>query len=55
MMMHLDIAVEDLAPAVADALELGATLAGFQPQDDVRALLNPAGHPFCLYLVKQQL
>ncbi len=52
MMMHLDIAVDELAPAVADALELGATLAGFQPQDDVRVLLDPAGHPFCLYLDK---
>ncbi|HMD93781.1 MAG TPA: VOC family protein [Trebonia sp.] len=52
MMMHLDIAVEDLAPAVADALELGATLPDFQSQDDVRVLLDPAGHPFCLYLDK---
>jgi catechol-2,3-dioxygenase len=50
MMMHLDVAVDDLPGAVADALELGATLAGFQPQDDVRVLLDPAGHPFCLYL-----
>jgi catechol-2,3-dioxygenase len=49
MMMHVDIAVDDLAAAVADALELGATLAGFQPQEDVRVLLDPAGHPFCLY------
>lgn len=50
MMMHLDIAVDDLAAAVADAVELGATVAEFQPQDDVRVLLDPAGHPFCLYL-----
>jgi len=50
MMMHLDIAVDDLAVAVADAVSLGATVAEFQPQDDVRVLLDPAGHPFCLYL-----
>ena len=31
------------------AVELGATVAEFQPQDDVRVLLDPAGHPFCLY------
>lgn len=49
MMMHIDIAVDDLAAAVADAVELGATVSGFQPQDDVRVLLDPAGHPFCLY------
>jgi hypothetical protein len=52
MMMHIDIAVDDLAPAVADAIELGATLADFQPQENVRVLLDPAGHPFCLYLDK---
>jgi hypothetical protein len=27
----------------------GAQVAGFQPQDDVRVMLDPAGHPFCLY------
>jgi len=50
MMMHLDIEVDDLAPAVDRALSLGATLADFQPQEDVRVLLDPVGHPFCLYL-----
>jgi catechol 2,3-dioxygenase-like lactoylglutathione lyase family enzyme len=49
-MMHVDIAVDDLEAAVADAVGLGATVADFQPQDDVRVLLDPAGHPFCLYL-----
>jgi catechol-2,3-dioxygenase len=50
MMMHIDVAVDDLEAAVAEAVELGATVAGYQPQDDVRVLLDPAGHPFCLYL-----
>ena len=36
--------------SVEDAVALGATLAEFQPQEDVRVLLDPAGHPFCLYL-----
>ena len=49
MQLHLDVEVGDLAAAVEHALELGATLAEFQPQDDVRVLLDPAGHPFCLY------
>jgi hypothetical protein len=31
------------------AVALGATLPRHQPQDDVRVLLDPAGHPFCLY------
>lgn len=52
MMMHLDIEVDDLDAAVAHALEVGATLAAHQPQEDVRVLLDPVGHPFCLYLGK---
>jgi hypothetical protein len=47
---HLDIAVAELAQTVRWALESGATLAAFQPQDDVRVLFDPAGHPFCLFL-----
>ncbi len=50
MMMHLEIQVDDLDRAVAEAVSLGATPAGFQPQDDVRVCLDPAGHPFCLYV-----
>ena len=50
MQLHLDIGVSSVADAVADAEALGARLAGFQPQNDVRVMLDPAGHPFCLYL-----
>ncbi len=50
MMMHLEIKVDDLEASVAHAVAHGATLAGFQPQQDVRVCLDPAGHPFCLYL-----
>lgn len=34
--------------AAADAVALGATVAEHQPQDNVRVLIDPAGHPFCL-------
>ena len=47
---HLDIAVRDLESAVAWAQEASATLADYQPQTDVRVMLDPAGHPFCLFL-----
>ncbi len=47
-MMHFDFQVGDLASAVAEAIELGATLADHQPQENVRVLFDPAGHPFCL-------
>jgi catechol 2,3-dioxygenase-like lactoylglutathione lyase family enzyme len=47
---HLDIWVTDLDAAVEWAVAQGATLADFQPQDDVRVLLDPSGHPFCLFL-----
>ena len=50
MMMHLEIQVDDLAAGVAHAVAQGATLAEFQPQDDVRVCLDPAGHPFCLFI-----
>ncbi len=49
MMIHLDIHVDDLEAACAHARACGATLADFQPQDDVRVHLDPAGHPFCLW------
>jgi catechol 2,3-dioxygenase-like lactoylglutathione lyase family enzyme len=50
MQLHLDIEVDDLAAAVQQAIAAGATVAEFQPQDDVRVCLDPAGHPFCLWV-----
>ncbi|MFI8206820.1 VOC family protein [Streptomyces sp. NPDC085937] len=50
MMTHLDIEVDELPPAVERAVALGATVADFQPQDDVRVLYDPVGHPFCLFV-----
>ena len=50
MSMHLDIEVDDLDVAVAYAVDVGAELADIQPQVNVRVMLDPAGHPFCLYL-----
>lgn len=50
MMMHLEIRVDDLERAGAHARACGATLADYQPQEDVRVYLDPAGHPFCLWL-----
>lgn len=46
---HLDIYVEDLDGATAWAIECGARLAEHQPQEAVRVLIDPAGHPFCLF------
>lgn len=51
--LHLDIAVEDLDPAVESAVALGAVPAGHQPvPSQWRVLLDPAGHPFCLTVVR---
>ena len=41
--------MDDLAAETSRAVEAGATLAAYQPQDDVRVLFDPAGHPFCLW------
>lgn len=50
MMMHLDLEVDDLEAGVAYAEAAGAVQAEFQPQETVRVMLDPAGHPFCLYV-----
>ncbi len=63
MGMHLDIAVDGLAPlsamaqrrqqfgeAVEYAVSLGARVAEHQPQPErVVVMLDPAGHQFCLF------
>jgi hypothetical protein len=43
-MVHVDFQVADLDSAVA----LGASVATHQPQDNVRVLVDPAGHLCCL-------
>jgi catechol 2,3-dioxygenase-like lactoylglutathione lyase family enzyme len=63
MGMHLDIGVDGLAPmremeqrrtqffeVVEQAKSLGARVAEHQPQPErVLVMLDPAGHPFCLF------
>ena len=47
--VHLELAVTDLDAAEADAVTLGAAVAGTQPNPDHwRVLVDPAGHPFCI-------
>ncbi len=48
-MMHLDIGVAEVDIGVAWAVEQGARVAEHQLQDDVRVMLDPEGHPFCLF------
>lgn len=50
MTAHLEIRVSDLRAASRHAQRCGATVAAFQPQDDVLVHLDPDGHPFCLYV-----
>lgn len=54
MMLHLDFEVADFDVAADLALAHGAVLAGHQPQDDVRVFLDPAGHPFCLWVPTEE-
>lgn len=51
MQCHLDLGVRDVSTAVDEATRLGASLADHQPQENVRVMLDPAGHPFCLTTV----
>jgi catechol 2,3-dioxygenase-like lactoylglutathione lyase family enzyme len=53
MMMHFEIEASDVPSAVVHAMSLGATEAAWQPPDRdpqlLRVMLDPAGHPFCLW------
>jgi catechol 2,3-dioxygenase-like lactoylglutathione lyase family enzyme len=53
-MMHLEIFVDDLEAAVALVHRCGGREAHHQPIDRDRArlriMLDPAGHPFCLFV-----
>jgi predicted enzyme related to lactoylglutathione lyase len=52
-MLHLEILVDDLDAAVTHAASVGATVADHQPPDRatdrLRVMVDPAGHPFCLF------
>jgi catechol 2,3-dioxygenase-like lactoylglutathione lyase family enzyme len=51
-MLHLEVQVDDLEAAVEHAVACGASVASHQPPDrdpaELRVMLDPAGHPFCL-------
>lgn len=53
-MMHFEILVEDLESAVELVVGLGGREALHQPPDRdqtrIRVMLDPAGHPFCLFV-----
>jgi catechol 2,3-dioxygenase-like lactoylglutathione lyase family enzyme len=52
-MMHFEVQVEDVDAAVVRAVSLGAREAPSQPGDrdasTLRIMVDPAGHPFCLW------
>ncbi len=52
-MAHLDFAVNDLEEAVRYAVECGASVAEEQFSDGWRVMFDPAGHPFCLCMMKE--
>lgn len=49
--MHLEVYVDDLEQAAARLVALGATRPDAQDPDDAAlvVLLDPAGHPFCIF------
>ena len=58
-MIHLDVLVtpteaqtpeEALAAALEVAVSAGGTQSAHQPRDDLRVVLDPSGHPLCLFL-----
>ena len=54
--IHLELAVDDLDAAEAQALALGAAKADEQPSPESwRVLIDPAGHPFCISTLLPEL
>jgi catechol 2,3-dioxygenase-like lactoylglutathione lyase family enzyme len=53
-MLHFEVEVDDLEAAVATAIAAGGSEAPWQPpdrrHDRIRIMLDPAGHPLCLFL-----
>lgn len=53
-MLHFEVEVSDVEAAVATAIDAGGTQAPWQPPDRdpdrIRIVLDPAGHPLCLFL-----
>lgn len=53
-MLHLEVVVDDLEAAVQLAIRSGGRQAPWQPpdrdHDRIRIVLDPAGHPLCLFL-----
>ena len=53
-MMHFEVLVDDLEAAVQLVVGSGGTEAAQQPPDRdptrLRVMLDPAGHPFCLFV-----
>ena len=53
-MMHFEVLVNDLDAAVRQVFESGGSEAPHQPADRdrtrLRVMLDPAGHPFCLFV-----
>lgn len=58
-MLHLGVEVDDVPAAVATALAAGGTEAPWQPPDRdpnrIRIVLDPAGHPVCLFVTGEQV
>jgi catechol 2,3-dioxygenase-like lactoylglutathione lyase family enzyme len=52
-MLHFELETDDVAAAVTHALAAGAREAEHQPEGrnpvTLRVMLDPAGHPFCLW------
>ena len=53
-MMHFEVLVNDLDSAVRSVVGWGGAEASHQPADRdhtrLRIMLDPAGHPFCLFV-----
>jgi hypothetical protein len=53
-MLHFEVMAEDLEAALGVAVQAGGREASWQPpsrdRDRIRIMLDPAGHPLCVFL-----
>jgi catechol 2,3-dioxygenase-like lactoylglutathione lyase family enzyme len=53
-MLHFEVEVDDLEAAIAAAVAAGGHVADHQPADRapdrIRVMIDPAGHPLCLFV-----
>lgn len=55
LIAHIDFAVNDFESTISHAIDCGAIVAETQFSADWTVMIDPAGHPFCLCLMRSMM